>query len=1093
MKNTLNSIAVLILFFLSACGSGPEESTPAFECSSPTIKGVAPAGEELKKRGVFEIAYDIHPLGDTLSLDLLDTAGEIMTSVQVDVMMNSLVESETTMVMRDASQNIVLTETSHVRFMPGLGSRIETTRTVDGSTLYIRNLLTNDPRIGSLDVSADANSLTQDTVFRVYDPLTQEFASQQNLDAWAETVELTQTISGEWQTLKKNLFKDSTWRTHAMAHLATCLTGEQVNPATFRGLDTVDESDDAATVQQAISCDDADRAKRNSAHLSKTLDRLDMITGSIGDVTIKGFLVAHAHEVGLGGIKLPGLGTIHIKPSDIAALAGVIDALGKAGAVGIIVTNPAGLLLAGIGATAYIAARVNDAFGEDILRAYYEDREAAAAATKNASLKKAQKKQAQTHHDPHLLTFDGLAYDFMTQGDFVLVHSESDEPLDIHVRQAPGDSKCPHVTYNWGVATQVGSQRISAYADDPVGSVRVDGEPIIMPVDNALFLDNGALIYAETERRIVLVYPTGDVLEYVRTKDTRLDIYVTLAEFRMGSVGGLLGNFNGVSGDDIQLRNGRTFDSPVTWDQLNLDFRDSWLVNDSETLLDYGAGESPADFFNVHMPRRPFGLQDIEPIEAQRVVSVCEDAGVDPSLIENCAVDAYCSSDASALEVHVGARPAEEQFVVERPIFLDGWAQQGRPANGEWMVDESGRSVTQTINGEPTFFVSPQNMIDKTIRGQFSTSDFDDDYLGFVIGYEGPLESGSEDDFKTLLFQWKGRTQDGANAGFTLARVDGIITDFDPGFWRNINSAEYQVIATNHGEGKSWNTNVEYQFEVSYEKNRLQIAINNQRIFDVAAADAGLSEFPSGRFGFYNFSQPAVTYSDFSISNGGKELGLKNFNLENFDAYLGDLKLIGDAKIVNQSLLLTDGTGSQSGGVWHRSKVGITGGFSTEFTFRIEDDIPDSGRGIAFIIQNADLPLFAAGDGSQPGALGYSGIPHSIAVEFDAFQDADEPSGSHVAVHTAYDLDNSAESATSLGLSSVHDIDDGRLHWARIEYRSNGELDVYLDDSSSPVLSVPVDLSMFRFDNGHAYIGIAGQARGRSVQAIHSWSYLNTL
>ena len=59
-----------------------------------------------------------------------------------------------------------------------------------------------------------------------------------------------------------------------------------------------------------------------------------------------------------------------------------------------------------------------------------------------------------------------------------------------------------------------------------------------------------------------------------------------------------------------------------------------------------------------------------------------------------------------------------------------------------------------------------------------------------------------------------------------------------------------------------WVHGVTYQFEILYTTDRIRIKVNGVEKFDVSAATAGVSQFPAGRFGFYNYSQGNVTFGN---------------------------------------------------------------------------------------------------------------------------------------------------------------------------------------------------------------------------------------
>lgn len=212
------------------------------------------------------------------------------------------------------------------------------------------------------------------------------------------------------------------------------------------------------------------------------------------------------------------------------------------------------------------------------------------------------------------------------------------------------------------------------------------------------------------------------------------------------------------------------------------------------------------------------------------------------------------------------------------PIDLGTWTQEGTSGNGNWIVATGGASVNQTINGDPTFFVSPGNYINTTFNGKFKVNTTsDDDFIGFVFGYNSPLDNDVVNDFDFFLFDWKQGDQSWggylAYEGFTLSRVNGTITDYGPGFWGHTdNPPAFDVLDTDYGSTRGWADNTEYEFTLLYQTNRIKIDIkggtgdfvDGQTIFDVTPGDVGLGAFQDGRFGFYNYSQSNVNYQGFT-------------------------------------------------------------------------------------------------------------------------------------------------------------------------------------------------------------------------------------
>lgn len=100
----------------------------------------------------------------------------------------------------------------------------------------------------------------------------------------------------------------------------------------------------------------------------------------------------------------------------------------------------------------------------------------------------------------------------------------------------------------------------------------------------------------------------------------------------------------------------------------------------------------------------------------------------------------------------------------------------------------------------------------------------------------------------------------------------------------------------------------------------------------------------------------------------------------------------------------------ETGTVWFKVQQPLTSGFTVWFQFQIHDAkiCCKPGDGLAFVIQNStftDGTYGAVGKGvtargASSGGLAYAGIPNSLAIEFDTFNNPQgwDPSANHVAV-----------------------------------------------------------------------------------------------
>jgi Thrombospondin C-terminal region len=202
------------------------------------------------------------------------------------------------------------------------------------------------------------------------------------------------------------------------------------------------------------------------------------------------------------------------------------------------------------------------------------------------------------------------------------------------------------------------------------------------------------------------------------------------------------------------------------------------------------------------------------------------------------------------------------------PIDLGTWSQYGPKTNGTWTVGASGTSVVQSKNGEPTFFVSSEGFSNAILRGQIrvASNAWDDDYIGFVMGYNSPLNTSKNMDL--LLLDWR-KTEAGAQKeGFAIARVQGEVTDYtSSGFFNRTSSSTFDILETNYGAGLGWHAGTDYNFEIMYMSDRVTVNVSGGQFSSPTAVIDVAGTFQEGRFGFYNYSQESVTYSSYTVQS----------------------------------------------------------------------------------------------------------------------------------------------------------------------------------------------------------------------------------
>lgn len=214
-------------------------------------------------------------------------------------------------------------------------------------------------------------------------------------------------------------------------------------------------------------------------------------------------------------------------------------------------------------------------------------------------------------------------------------------------------------------------------------------------------------------------------------------------------------------------------------------------------------------------------------------------------------------------------------------------------------------------------------------------------------------------------------------------------------------------------------------------------------------------------------------------------------NFNNLD--YKNLNLIQWARRVSDFVRLSRTERNSVGALWYKNAIPIKKGFTTKFKFRFssgsnneanENSYPGAD-GIAFVIQNASNDVF----GSNGGGIGYSGIPNSLAIEFDVFNNdstqiinLNDPNGNHIAVMCNGVNENSSDHKANSCLITNPNIliirSDSTIYYAKIEYNIEpNTLKVYLDtieEFKDPLIILKnLDISQLLnlIDGDKAYLG----------------------
>jgi hypothetical protein len=213
-------------------------------------------------------------------------------------------------------------------------------------------------------------------------------------------------------------------------------------------------------------------------------------------------------------------------------------------------------------------------------------------------------------------------------------------------------------------------------------------------------------------------------------------------------------------------------------------------------------------------------------------------------------------------------------------VDLSTWTVQNYSSGaGSWNVASGGGSVLQTINGNPTVFLSDQSAVGTSVKGKIKVeTSSDDDFIGFVLGFNSGDFSNPLADF--LLVDWKQGDQFPAVDGLAVSRVQGVVPNAD-NFWQHNGSVTELARGATLGS-TGWADNTEYTFEFNFTSSSLEVLIDGVSQININGS------FSAGNLGFYNYSQGTVRYSGVtqdelpptpSVPDGGSGLVLLGISL----------------------------------------------------------------------------------------------------------------------------------------------------------------------------------------------------------------------
>ncbi len=225
--------------------------------------------------------------------------------------------------------------------------------------------------------------------------------------------------------------------------------------------------------------------------------------------------------------------------------------------------------------------------------------------------------------DPHVYTHDGRVYGFQTVGEFVATKGTN---LEVQARQEDA-YKTGSAAVNTGVAARLGTDEICflvnpaalnaprLFVNKKETAIATLAQVSLSSGNKLQLVGPGKILFSNAQGEGVTIYWNTPYLDYS----------VTLGNARKGAVSGLMGNYDGDSGNDGQLSNGTTPPVDHTFKTIHTIFADSWRVTNQTSLFVYEAGKNTDSFTDRAFPKT---FPVLDPDKLKWAEGVCQTAGI---------------------------------------------------------------------------------------------------------------------------------------------------------------------------------------------------------------------------------------------------------------------------------------------------------------------------------------------------------------------------------------------------------------------------------------------------------------------------------
>lgn len=497
--------------------------------------------------------------------------------------------------------------------------------------------------------------------------------------------------------------------------------------------------------------------------------------------------------------------------------------------------------------------------------------------------------------EPHYRTFDGLAYDLQSAGDFPLVET-TDQRFAVHVRMVPVHAM---TSAQSAVGINIDGTIIKYDHRDREWIIIDRGRRVPWARASAGPL-NGIVMGERSQGRIVIVKPGVGIVQ-VHIFSGHIDVEVNLLGDQ--TTRGLLGNQNGSAQDDLIIPDGVDL-----WEWLHTDYAEEIRFTENSRLLPYRDGETALTFAIEGHPNRP-ARATLAALESARLF--CESQDFSEPWFSMCVHDVAITGDQdyaaglsrrevpgliyaeagtpSAFQeirnwLRTGTEPGftrasdlvrnsgdvrgieadrDDAFDL---VDLKTWTASaiGGGADKKWIIADDANSVRVNDNTRYPLF-----LLSEPIEGayRFKTTVRVDapqkDHLGFVLGLQSIGGAGEEVQF--ILLDWKHSDARyrgvPAPEGWRLSAFKGRLPEtldrasLIERFWGHSDTSLISPLTEITGTGTGWEFGETYSIEIAYSASDISLSVDGDLILEARG------DFPkSGAVGLYSYSQSNLEF-----------------------------------------------------------------------------------------------------------------------------------------------------------------------------------------------------------------------------------------